>query len=89
MVAYDATAVLYAALGQAISADGGGIPERAAVTAAVAATSGLAGATGNLGFDGAGDTTNRIVSIVEATGSDPRTPWKPVDSVDYSARLPY
>jgi branched-chain amino acid transport system substrate-binding protein len=89
MVAYDATAVLYAALAQAVSSAGGGLPDRAAVTALVAATSGLTGATGNLGFDGAGDTTNRIVSIVEATGSNPRAPWKPVDAVDYSAKLPY
>jgi hypothetical protein len=55
----------------------------------VAETSGLAGATGNLGFDPAGDTTNRVVSVVEATGSNPRAAWKPVDAVDYSARLPY
>ena len=89
VVAYDATAVLYAALDQAIRGAGGGFPDRAAVTARVAETSGLAGATGNLGFDPAGDTTNRVVSVVEATGSDPRAAWKAVDAVDYSDRLPY
>ena len=89
VVAYDATAVLYAALEQAIHAAGGGIPDRAGITALVAETSGLAGATGNLGFDPAGDTTNRVVSIVEATGPDPRAPWKIVDAIDYSTRLPY
>jgi branched-chain amino acid transport system substrate-binding protein len=89
LVAYDATAVLYAALEQAIRAAGDGLPDRGAITALVAETSGLAGATGNLGFDLAGDTTNRVVSVVEATGSDPRAPWKPVDAVDYSVRLPY
>lgn len=89
IVAYDATAVLYAALDRAIRDAGGQRPERAKVTAALAKTSGLAGATGNLGFDASGDTTNRVVSIFEATGSDPRIPWKLVDAVDYSARLPY
>lgn len=89
VVAYDATAVLYAALEQGIRAAGGGVPDRAGITALVAETSGLAGVTGNLGFDAAGDTTNRVVSIVEATGPGPRAPWKPVDAVDYSTRLPY
>jgi branched-chain amino acid transport system substrate-binding protein len=89
VVAYDATAVLYAALEQAIKAAGGGIPDRAVITALVAETSGLAGATGNLGFDAAGDTMNRVVSVVEATGPDPRAPWKLVDAVDYSTRPPY
>jgi branched-chain amino acid transport system substrate-binding protein len=89
VVAYDATAVLYAALEQAIRAAGDGLPDRGAITALVAETSGLAGATGDLGFDLAGDTTNRVVSVVEATGSDPRAPWKPVGAVDYSAHLPY
>ena len=55
----------------------------------LANTNGLAGATGNLGFDAAGDTTNRVVSVFEATGSNPRSPWKLVDAVDYSAHLPY
>lgn len=89
IVAYDATAVLYAALDQAIRTAHGKLPERAAVTAAAAQISGLAGVTGTLGFDQWGDTTNRIVSLFEATGSDPRAPWKLVDAVDYSATLPY
>jgi branched-chain amino acid transport system substrate-binding protein len=89
MVAYDATAVLYAALDRAIRAAGGSLPSRARVTAELAQTSGLAGTTGTLGFDSMGDTTNRVVSIFEATGGDPRSPWKAVDTEDYSARLPY
>jgi branched-chain amino acid transport system substrate-binding protein len=89
VVAYDATAVLYAALEKAVRDAAGGLPDRAAVTARVAETSALIGATGSLGFDPAGDTTNRVVSVVEATGSGRRGPWKPVDEVDYSARLPY
>jgi hypothetical protein len=59
------------------------------VTSELAQTSGLAEATGMLGFDALGDTTNRVVTIFEATGGDPRAPWKPVGTEDYSARLPY
>jgi branched-chain amino acid transport system substrate-binding protein len=89
LVAYDATGILYAALDRAIQAAGGQLPDRPAVISEVARTSGLAGVTGTLGFDSAGDTTNRIVSIFAAPGSDPRGPWKRVDAVDYSAQLPY
>ena len=89
IVAYDAAAILYAALDRAIRDSRGHLPDRAGVISALAGTSGLAGATGNLGFDGSGDTTNRVVSIFEATGSDPRVPWRLVDAVDYSAHLPY
>ena len=89
MVAYDATAVLYAALDRAIRDAGGHLPARAKVTAELAQTSGLAGATGTIGFDAAGDTTNRIVTVFEAAGSNPRASWKLVDTVDYSTRLPY
>jgi branched-chain amino acid transport system substrate-binding protein len=88
LVAYDATAILYAALHWAIRAAGGHLPDRGTVISELAQTSGFAGATGSLGFDAAGDTTNRVVSIFEA-GSGPRSPWKLVDTVDYSARLPY
>jgi len=42
-----------------------------------------------LGFDAAGDTTNRVVSVFEAPGADPRVPWKFSGAVDYSLRLPY
>ena len=89
LVAYDATAILYAALDRAIRDAGGMRPPRATVSAALAQTSNLAGATGNLGFDAAGDTINRVVSIFEATGPDPRASWKLVYGADYSARLPY
>ena len=89
LVAYDATAVLYSAIDRAIRYGSGGLPTRSEVTAQVGSTAGLVGLTGTLGFDGAGDTTNRVVSVFESTGADPRQPWKPVDQVDYSARLPY
>ena len=89
VVAYDATAVLYAALNRAIQAAGGHLPDRQAVISELAHTADLAGATGNLGFDAAGDTTNRVISVFEATGTNPRSSWKLVDTVDYSAHLPY
>src|SRR5438067_1025092 len=89
MVAYDATAVLYAALDRAILAAGGGPPSRDQVIAELARTSGLQGVTGRLGFDANGDTTNRVVSIFEAPAAGARAPWKLAGTVDYSARLPY
>ena len=89
MVAYDATAVLYAALDRAIVAAGGGLPSRDQVIAELARTSGLEGVTGRLGFDANGDTTNRVVSIFEAPAAGARAPWKLAGTVDYSARLPY
>jgi branched-chain amino acid transport system substrate-binding protein len=89
VVAYDTTAVLYAALDQAIRDAGGAAPDRAAVIARLAQTSGFEGATGRIGFDAAGDTTNRVISVFEATGSNPRVPWSFVGAVDYSSKLPY
>jgi branched-chain amino acid transport system substrate-binding protein len=89
MVAYDATAVLYAALDEAIRAAGGRLPQRGAVVTQLAGIAGLAGVTGNLGFDSAGDTTNRVVSIFEASGSDPKAPWNLVATADYRQALPY
>jgi hypothetical protein len=55
----------------------------------VAATSGFAGASGTFGFDGAGDTTLRVVSVFESRTSDPALPWSFVRAIDYSAALPY
>jgi branched-chain amino acid transport system substrate-binding protein len=89
MIAYDATAILYAALDQAVRAAGGQLPTRAQVLAGLTRISGLAGATGSLGFDAAGDTTNRVVSVFEAPASDTRAAWRLAGRVNYSARLPY
>lgn len=89
MVAYDATALLYDAIERAIRDAAGQVPARAGVVKHLAETSGFAGITGTLGFDKAGDTTNRVVTIFGPTSTDPRGPWKFVDSVDYSAALPY
>ncbi|HKW58442.1 MAG TPA: branched-chain amino acid ABC transporter substrate-binding protein [Candidatus Dormibacteraeota bacterium] len=89
MLAYDATAVVYAALDRAIRAGAGAPPDRADVLAQVARTSGLAGVTGSLGFDANGDTTNPVITVFEAPSGDERAPWKPAGTVDYGARLPY
>jgi ABC-type branched-subunit amino acid transport system substrate-binding protein len=89
MLAYDATAVLYDAIDKAIKAAGGKLPTRAAVVADLAGTSAFAGVTGTFGFDPAGDTTSRIVSVFEAQSPDPAAPWPWVGTVDYSAKLPY
>lgn len=89
MLAYDATAVLYDAIDKAIKAAGGKLPTRAAVVADLAGTSAFAGVTGTFGFDPAGDTTSRIVSVFEAQSPDPAAPWPWLATVDYSAKLPY
>jgi ABC-type branched-subunit amino acid transport system substrate-binding protein len=87
--AYDSAAILYGAIDRAIKAAAGKVPARDAVVGQVAATSGFAGASGTFGFDGAGDTTLRVVSVFESRSSDPATPWSFVRAEDYSATLPY
>jgi branched-chain amino acid transport system substrate-binding protein len=89
MLAYDATAVVYDAIDRAIKGAGGKLPSRADVVTKLAATTAFAGATGTFGFDAAGDTTHRIVSIYESQGADPAAAWPWVGAVDYSAKLPY
>ncbi len=89
MLAYDATGVLYEALGRAIQAAGGKLPARADIVAQLSATSSFQGVAGAFGFDAEGDTTRRVVSIVEATSPDPAAAWHWVSAVDYSAKLPY
>ncbi len=89
ILAYDATAVLYDALGRAIRAAAGNLPARQDVVAQLAGTTGFHGVTGTIGFDAAGDTTHRLISIFEATSSDPAAGWRWVSAVDYSAKLPY
>jgi branched-chain amino acid transport system substrate-binding protein len=88
MLAYDAAAILYAALDRAIRARGGATPARADVLARVAQTSGLAGVTGELGFDADGDTTNRVVTVLAAPAGGVGTPWTVAGTIDYSVRLP-
>jgi branched-chain amino acid transport system substrate-binding protein len=89
IAAYDAAGVLYNALDRAIKASGGKLPARDTVVAALGVTTAFQGAMGTFGFDAAGDITLRVLSIFEATGTDPQTPWTWVHGVDYSATLPY
>ncbi|MGH7764036.1 MAG: branched-chain amino acid ABC transporter substrate-binding protein [Candidatus Dormibacteraceae bacterium] len=89
MVAYDATAVLYAAIDRAIRAAGGQLPVRGNVVSQLSVTSRFAGTTGTIGFDSLGDTTGRVISVVEPSGNDPASPWKLSGILDYSVALPY
>ena len=89
MLAYDSTAVLYDAIGKSIKAAAGKMPTREDVVANLAATTAFQGATGIFGFDTAGDTTRRVLSIFEATGPEPSAGWRWVSAVDYTAKLPY
>jgi branched-chain amino acid transport system substrate-binding protein len=89
ILAYDATAALYDALGRAIKAAGGKRPARADVVAQLAATTSFQGATGTFGFDAAGDSTRRVVSVFETISPDPSVPWRWVSAIDYSDKLPY
>jgi ABC-type branched-subunit amino acid transport system substrate-binding protein len=67
----------------------GNVPFRDTVVNQLAATSAFTGATGVFGFDPDGDTTLRLVSIFKPAGLDPRSGWKWVDTVSYTAALPY
>ena len=88
IAAYDATGILYDALERAIRA-AGGVPNREMVIAELKTTSGYIGATGLVGFDADGDSTLRMLSIFKPAGTDPRSGWKWVDTVSYTAALPY
>jgi len=89
ITAYDATGVLYDALDRAIKAAGGKLPARDSVVAQLATTTAYRGATGTIGFDEAGDTTLRLISVFEPAGADPNAGWTWVAAVDYSTTLPY
>ena len=89
VIAYDAAAAVYDAIGRAIKAWGGHAPPRGNVVSQLAATTNLAGATGMLGFDANGDTIHRVISIVESPSTDPAGPWTAAASVDYTAAPPY
>jgi branched-chain amino acid transport system substrate-binding protein len=87
--AYDATGVVYQALDQAIRASAGNMPARDSVVAVLAATSAYSGSTGVFGFDPAGDTTLRLVSIFKPASPDPDAGWTWLTTIDYSSALPY
>jgi len=87
ILAYDATAILFNAIDRAITDAGGKLPARQTVTSDVALTG--TGADDTFGFNPAGDTIHPVVSIFEATSTDPAAPWRFAGAVDYSAKLPY
>jgi branched-chain amino acid transport system substrate-binding protein len=89
VIAYDATALVYDAIDRAIRATGGLRPARGNVLSQLSVTSGFAGATGVIGFDQNGDSTHRVISVVEADGGGGNDPWRFAGSVDYTAALPY
>lgn len=89
IAAYDAAGVLYDAIDGAIKANAGKLPARAQVLTDLAATTSFQGATGTFGFDAAGDTTLRVISVFEPAGSNPAQAWSLVHTIDYSAALPY
>jgi branched-chain amino acid transport system substrate-binding protein len=89
VAAYDATGVVYDALDRAIKASAGNMPARDSVVAELAATPAYSGAMGVFGFDPAGDTTLRLVSIFRPSSPDLDSGWTWVAAVDYSIALPY
>jgi branched-chain amino acid transport system substrate-binding protein len=89
IAAYDAAAVVYDAMDRAIKANAGKLPARDQVLTELAGTTAFQGASGKFGFDAAGDTTLRVISILEPAGSDPAQAWTWVHTIDYSAALPY
>lgn len=66
--AYDCAEILVAALDRAIKQNGGKIPRRDQVIAAVAATHDFKGLTGTFSFNANGDATNPAVSLYYARG---------------------
>jgi branched-chain amino acid transport system substrate-binding protein len=89
LLAMDSAAVAYAAIERAVHAAGGLVPVRGNVVGQLSVTANFPGVTGTLGFDPAGDSTHRVVSIVEPAGPDPRAAWTVVDTVDYSSSPPF
>jgi hypothetical protein len=55
----------------------------------LAATTAYSGSTGVFGFDPAGDTTLRLVSIFKPASADLDAGWTWLTTIDYSAALPY
>ncbi len=61
--AFDAAAIIIAAIGRAIDDAGGKLPTRAQVRDQVAKTNNFKGVLGTTSFDANGDTTNRVITI--------------------------
>jgi ABC-type branched-subunit amino acid transport system substrate-binding protein len=89
MAAYDATGAVYEALDRAIKGARGNRPFRDEVVTALGSLGKFQGVTGTFGFDADGDTTLRMVSIYKPIASTTKMRWTWVETVDYSAALPY
>jgi branched-chain amino acid transport system substrate-binding protein len=63
--AFDATKLLIQAIGRAIDDAGGSRPDRRQVLHEVAGTAAYKGLMGSIGFDSAGDTTLKLVSVYQ------------------------
>lgn len=70
--AYDSTGVILTAIANVLTANGGVMPTRAEVSAAVRAIN-YDGLTGNITFDGNGDRTIATYYILEVKSGDPAT----------------
>ena len=89
MAAYDATGAVYDALDRAIKAERGNRPFRDEVVAGLGSPATFQGVTGTFGFDAEGDTSRRTVTIYKPVAASTRMRWTWVETVDYSAALPY
>jgi ABC-type branched-subunit amino acid transport system substrate-binding protein len=89
MAAYDATGAVYDALDRAIKAERGNRPFRDEVVAGLGSPATFQGVTGTFGFDAEGDTSQRMVTIYKPVAASTRMRWTWVETVDYSAALPY
>jgi branched-chain amino acid transport system substrate-binding protein len=68
--ALDCANILIDAIGRAIDANGGNMPSREQVRAAVAATKSFKGTTGTYTFDANGDPTSPTMAIFQTKGTD-------------------
>jgi branched-chain amino acid transport system substrate-binding protein len=76
--AYDATNIVIQAIGAAIKANGGNMPDREAVRKAIGSVD-YNGAIGHTTFDNNGDTSNKIISFYQVTASK----WAFVDQITF------
>jgi branched-chain amino acid transport system substrate-binding protein len=77
--AYDATNIEIQAIGAAIKASNGAMPDREAVRKAIGSMD-YNGAIGHTTFDNNGDTSNKIISFYQVTGGK----WNFVDQITFS-----
>jgi branched-chain amino acid transport system substrate-binding protein len=68
---YDCAALLLKGIENAINANGGKLPTRAAVSSAVRALKGFKGTTGTLSFNGKGDLVQGKYFVIQVTSADP------------------